>query len=165
MNRKEITKLLGDLLVRDKLLGKYWASEVTFNYGRKNEFRVDYMKFDPINQTTSGIEGGCFSAYEVKSCLADYRSSNGHNLHFDKNYYVMPMELYKKIIQELPWRVGVYCPVPFSRDKLDEFDDPTPMDSIDLDCAGLVCIRSSHQMLDREISVSSGLFCMLRSGY
>lgn len=80
MNRKETTTFLNRLVHRDILSGDYWASEVTFNHGRKNNFRVDFMKFKPHNQTPSGIEKGTFYVYEIKSCLADYRSPNGHNM-------------------------------------------------------------------------------------
>ena len=76
MGRKETTKLLSDMLITDVLSGKYWANEVTFFYGDDGTIRIDFMKFEPINQTVSGIEKGVFTAYEVKSCLADYRSKN-----------------------------------------------------------------------------------------
>ena len=80
MTRAEITTMLGKLLER-KIggMGNYWASEVTFNWGRKDECRVDYMKFEPVNNSPSGLEKGIFICYEIKSSLADYRSPNGHN--------------------------------------------------------------------------------------
>lgn len=164
MSRKEITKMLGDLLIRDVLRKKYWADEVTFNYGRSGECRIDFMTFTPVNQSTSGIEKGSFTAYEVKSCLADYKSKNGHNLVMDKNYYVMPMELYKKVVNELPHNTGVYCPIPHGIDKHQEFENPTDAEKLTDENCGLVCIRSSH-LQDRNISNSVALFCMLRSGY
>lgn len=164
VNRKETTKLLSDMLVRDVLKRKYWANEVTFNYGRKGECRIDFMKFEPVNQTTSGIERGVFSAYEVKCCLADYKSKNGHNLIMDKNYYVMPMELYKKVVRELPHNVGIYCPIPHGRDKHEEFDNPTKPEELIAEKATMQCITAAHPK-DRAISNSTALFCMLRSGY
>lgn len=33
MDRKETTKFLSDLLKTDRLFGKYWASEVSIDYG------------------------------------------------------------------------------------------------------------------------------------
>lgn len=164
MNRKETTKLLSDLLIRDVLLKKYWANEVTFNYGREGECRVDFMSFAPVNQTTSGIEHGTFTAYEVKCCLADYRSKNGHNLQFDKNYYVMPMELYKKVVAELPHTVGVYCPIPTYKDKHEEFENPTKMEDLREEGFKMQRIKNTHPK-SRDISNSVALFCMLRSGY
>lgn len=45
MTRKEITILLGDILYQQKFtgIGKYYASEVTIDYGTKDVCRVDYM--------------------------------------------------------------------------------------------------------------------------
>lgn len=164
MNRKGITKLLGDLLIRDILHKKYWANEVTLNYGRAGECRIDFMAFAPVNQSTSGVEKGSFTAYEVKSCLADYRSNNGHNLIMDKNYYIMPMELYKKVVSELPYNIGVYCPIPYGRDMHKEFESPTTAEELVYDKCKLQCVKNAHPK-DREISNSVALFCMLRSGY
>lgn len=164
MNRSKTTKLLGDMLVRDVLAGKYWSDETTFYYGRKGECRIDFMQFKPVNQSTSGIEKGVFTAYEVKCCLADYRSDNGHNLILDKNYYVMPMELYAKVVRELPYNVGVYCPIPNSREKFDEFENPTKTENLTMDSCTMKCIKNCHPK-DRDISVSMALFNMLRSGY
>ena len=79
MNRKETTRFLSELLVQRKLLGKYYASEVTLDCGagKGKEKRVDFIQFVPKNQSTSGIEKGEFIFYEVKSCKADYHSGNG----------------------------------------------------------------------------------------
>jgi len=164
VGRKETTKILGNMLIRDILRKKHWSNEVTFNWGRKGECRIDFLSFAPVNQTTSGIEHGSFTAYEVKSCMADYKSKNGHNLIMDKNYYVMPMELYKQIVNELPHNVGVYCPIPINRDKYEEFEEPTKAGNLTEGGFYLVCMRNAHPK-DREISNSVALFCMLRSGY
>lgn len=49
MNRKETTEFLGKLLKREKLsgIGKYWASEVSIDYGTMDVKRVDFMQFEP----------------------------------------------------------------------------------------------------------------------
>ncbi|MCQ4832805.1 MULTISPECIES: hypothetical protein [Hungatella] len=88
----------------------YWAREVTFDYATSNAVRVDYMMFKPVNNTVSGIEKGDFYCYEVKSSVEDFRSKNGHNFLGDFNYYVMPQEVYEKVRNEIPYRVGVYIP-------------------------------------------------------
>lgn len=36
----------------------YWAREVTFDYATSNAGRVDFMKFQPVNNSVSGIEKG-----------------------------------------------------------------------------------------------------------
>ena len=114
MSRPEITKWLSELT--EKLINPnndsrmYWAREVTFDYATSNRVRVDYMKFEPLNTTVSGIEKGDFYCYEVKSSVEDFHSKNGHNFIGDYNYYVMPSEVYQKVSAEIPFNVGVYCP-------------------------------------------------------
>ena len=88
----------------------YWAKEVTFDYGTEHSVRVDYMRFKPVNNTVSGIEKGDFYCYEIKSSVEDFHSKNGHNFIGDFNYYVMPPDVYEKIKNEIPYRVGVYVP-------------------------------------------------------
>ncbi len=165
MNRKEITKFLGDLLKRDKFsgMGKYWASEVTIDYGTSDVKRVDFMQFTPIHQmSVSGIEKGEFTCYEVKSCKADFNSGFGKNFIAERNYFVMPMATYKEVITEIPHSVGVFCPVPFGRDKHEEFENPTTIDG-DISKWQLVAIRASYPK-ERKRSLVELLFCMLRSG-
>ena len=114
MSRPEITKWLSELT--EKLINPnndsrmYWAREVTFDYATSNRVRVDYMKFEPLNTTVSGIEKGDFYCYEIKSSAEDFHSKNGHNFIGDYNYYVMSSEVYQKVSAEIPFSVGVYCP-------------------------------------------------------
>lgn len=88
----------------------YWSREVTFDYGTSHQVRVDYMKFKPKNNTVSGIEKGDFYCYEIKSCVADFNSKNGHNFIGDFNYYVMLKDLYEQVKQRIPYNVGVLIP-------------------------------------------------------
>ena len=118
MSRKLITEELSYLT--EKYINPrndtrvYWAKEVTFNYGTKNQIRVDYMVFKPINNTISGIEHGDFYCYEIKSSVEDFNSKNGHNFIGDFNYYVMPFEVYEKVKNNIPYGIGVH--VPFTDD-------------------------------------------------
>jgi len=113
-NRAEITALLS--LSTQKYINPhndpriYWAREVTFDYATNNAVRVDYMKFNPVNNTVSGIEKGDFYCYEVKSSVEDFHSKNGHNFLGDYNYYVMPEEVFEKVKNEIPYYVGVFVP-------------------------------------------------------
>ena len=124
MDRKSTTKTLSQLLEKhinptnDPRI--YWAKEVTFDYGTLNQIRVDYMRFVPVNNTVSGIEKGDFYCYEVKSSVEDFHSKNGHNFIGDFNYYVMPLEVYEKIKDEIPYRVGVYVPCEYGLKSIKE---------------------------------------------
>lgn len=165
MNRKETTQFLGDLLKRYKFSGnaKYWSSEVTLDYGTSDVKRVDFMQFEPLNQlSVSGLEKGIFICYEVKSCKEDFNSGFGKNFIAEKNYLVMPMKTYKEVIDEIPYNVGVLCPVHLSKDKYSEFENPTELYN-DLAYWKLETIRPAHQR-DRKRSMVELLFCMLRSG-
>lgn len=114
IDRKETTRMLSVLLeahlnpFKDPRV--YMAKEVTFDYGTDHSIRVDYMRFLPANNTISGIEKGDFYCYEIKSSVEDFRSPNGHNFIGEFNYYVMPLEVYEAVENEIPFRVGVYVP-------------------------------------------------------
>ena len=168
MDRKSTTKFLSQLLIDKKLtgIGKYWASEVTLDYGKKSPKRVDFMQFVPRNQfCVSAIEQGEFICYEIKSCKEDFRSGNGLNFEGDRNYVVMTMETYKDLvdseIKKLSRNVGVMVAVPVGSDKAAELENPTEL-SEDTACE-LVVIKPAYRA-DRRRSVTELLFCMLRSG-
>lgn len=170
MTRKETTKFLSDLLIRDRFsgMGKYWAREVTLNYGSEDVKRVDFMQFKPPSTySVSGIEKGEFICYEVKSCMEDYKSGHGQNFIGEKNYFVMPMSLYKSVVKTLAYNIGVMVPLPVSKGWYDEKDlyveleNPTELDpNIEWK---LRIIKPAHPQ-NRKYSLSELLFCMLRSG-
>lgn len=132
-SRKQVTRWLGDLLMRDvfHVPGDprfYWASEVTldnrlYTPGAPPEIRVDFIQFKPVNKSPGGIDAGQFCFFEVKSCIEDFKSDHGHNLFGDRNYYVMTNELFNALVEEDPHlsmlsptkrygsRAGVYVPV------------------------------------------------------
>lgn len=170
MTRKETTKFLSDLLIKDRFsgMGKYWAREVTLNYGSADVKRVDFMQFKPVNtMSASGIEKGEFICYEVKSCMEDYKSGHGQNFIGERNYFVMPMSLYKSVVNTLAYNIGVMVPVPVSKGWYDEkdlyveFENPTELDpNIEWE---LRIIKPAHPQ-NRKYSLAELLFCMLRSG-
>lgn len=164
MNRKEITKWLGKLLEeRINHRGSYYASEVSLDYGTTDVRRMDYLQFEPASVlSVSGIEKGIFTSYEIKSCRADFNSGFGKNFVAEKNYFVMPMETYKKVIQEIPHNIGVLVPVPLTADVHEEFDSPHELDR-EIQW-GLKAIRNSIPKM-RDRSMTELLFCMLRSGH
>lgn len=152
MNRSEITKRLSELTEkyinpnRDPRI--YWAKEVTFDYGTEHQIRVDYMKFKPMNNTVSGIEKGDFYCFEIKSCVDDFNSNNGHNFLGDYNYYVMTQGTYEKVKDKIPYSVGVLVPDD-SWDILDIFKT-------------LKCVKRVHRQ-DRARPVNEMLLMMFRS--
>lgn len=170
MTRKETTKFLSDLLIRDRFsgMGKYWAREVTLNYGSADVKRVDFMQFKPPSTySVSGIEKGEFVCYEVKSCIEDYKSGHGQNFIGERNYFVMPMSLYKSVVNTLAYNIGVMVPVPDrkgwydEKDLFAEFENPTELDpNIEWK---LRIIKPAHPQ-SRKYSLAELLFCMLRSG-
>lgn len=150
-NRPEITTVLS--ISTEKYITPhgdpriYWAKEVTFDYATSNAVRVDYMKFKPVNNTVSGIEKGDFYCYEVKSSVEDFHSKNGHNFIGDFNYYVMPEDVYEKVKDEIPYKVGVL--VPEKKNYRGEWYD-------------LKYVKKSARK-DRERPVSEMLLMMFRS--
>lgn len=165
MNRKETTYFLRELLKRERFceIGKYWASEVSIDYGTTDVKRVDFMQFEPVGVCgISAIEKGIFTCYEIKSCKADFESGFGRNFIAEKNYFVMPMSTYKEVIQDIPHNIGVIVPVHRYADKYEEFESPTEL-SPDPFAWKLCTIKQAHQQL-RKRSMTELLFCMLRSG-
>lgn len=165
MNRKETTQFLNELLITQKLSGKgkYWANEVTLDYATKDVRRIDFLQFDPPQQySISGLEKGIFICYEIKSCKENFHSGFGQNFIAEKNYLVMPMKTYKEVINDIPYGVGVLCPIHSTNDKYSEFKSPMELYN-DTAYWRLETIRPAHQM-ERTRSITELLFCMVRSG-
>lgn len=103
MKRKETTRLLTDILVNTRLKDrKYFAKEVTLDYGTKHLKRIDVMQFIPKGVVhSSDIEKGIFICYEIKSCIEDIYSGNGLNFYGETNYLVVTMDTYKKLQPDL----------------------------------------------------------------
>lgn len=164
MNRKEITEFLSEKLITQRLCARstYYASEVSLDYGTANVCRVDFMQFEPAGVVSvSDIEKGIFISYEVKSCKADFQSGYGKNFVTEKNYFVMPMSLYKEVVNDIPYNVGVICPIPVLRDIYNEFEDPTPLDT---EKSWEMKVIKPAYKIGRKRSMTELLFCMLRSG-
>lgn len=163
MNRTQTTKFLSDMLISQRLSDrKYYASEVSIDYGTQDVKRIDFLQFEPLGvANVAEIEKGIFICYEVKSCKADFKSGFGQNFLGEKNYFVMPMETYKQVVNEIPHQVGCIIPIPFGKDKFDEFENPTPLsENINWE---LKIVKSSIKA-NRKRSMIELMFCMLRSG-
>ena len=105
MDRKEITNMLSKQLEyyinprNDSRI--YYSKEVTFNYGYEGECRIDYMKFEPKNNSVSGIEQGTFIAYEIKSSVSDFNSGHGCNWNIAILQISHILLLYQKYMKKL----------------------------------------------------------------
>lgn len=154
LTRGETTKLLSELTEK-RINPKndpriYWAKEITFDYATGHGVRVDYMKFEPKNNTVSGIEKGDFYCYEIKSCIEDFHSKHGHNFIGDFNYYIMPKEVYAAVSIEIPHYVGVFVP--------SDLSDGALMHAF----APLMSVKKAKRR-DRDRPVSEMLLMMFRS--
>lgn len=181
MNRKETTKFLSDLLLSNRLCGrgKYYASEVSIDYGTTSVKRIDFMQFEPAGVIyQSDIEKGIFTCYEVKSCKEDVYSGNGLNFIGEKNYIVTTMQCYKDLQEDLrngmlhshirccnpesSLHFGIMVPVPWSFKPTDEYEKPTELtDEIAWELKVILpCNKGGRRRSTTEL-----LFCMLRSGH
>lgn len=184
MNRKEITKLITKTLIYSKLSDrKYYAREVTLDYGTKHPKRIDVMQYIPSGVTyASDIERGEFICYEIKSSYEDLYSGHGLNFYGDKNYIVTTMELGNRIYEDLDsgklidyikehypessLNFGVMVMIPARINPLNteelyqEKIDPTPLDACDQ--WRITTLKYCHKG-NRKRGVIELLFCMLRS--
>lgn len=186
MDRKQTTKFLTKTLIDTRLSDrKYYAKEVTLDYGTSHPKRIDVMEFKPQGVTyASDIEKGIFVCYEVKSCYADVYSGNGLNFYGEKNYIVTTMETYKKLQEDMRSgkldshicnfmgvntcpNFGIMVPVPsfislkYTDRLYAEYDNPTPID--DSEAWQLWTILPQQRENHRVRSMNELLFCMLRA--
>lgn len=181
MNRKETTEFLSNLLISNRLSGrgKYYAREVSIDYGTSNVKRIDFMQYEPKGVVyQSDIEKGIFTCYEVKSCREDVFSGNGLNFIGEKNYIVTTMECYKSIqldmrsgklwnhikecCPEASAHFGIMVPVPWSFKPEEEYENPTELTN---DIAWELKVIYPCNIGGRKRSTTELLFCMLRSGH
>ncbi len=107
MSRAETTAMLSEL-VEKRLRNRvsFWASEVNFDLGTPRNRRIDYIGFKPFTPgyvlEPSSVELGTFSCYEVKSCMADFKSGHGLTFYGDENYLVTTPELADELACEPP---------------------------------------------------------------
>ncbi len=183
MNRKEITKLLTDTLIRTRLSDrKYFAREVTLDYGTNHPKRVDVMQYIPKGVTyASDIGKGDFICYEIKSCKADVYSGHGLRFYGEQNYIVTTMECYKELIKEDSRKLtnyikdnypesstyyGIMVLVPAKIDLrdsaalYDEMQNPTPLSN---DISWQLAITQNCRPGPRSRGTEELLFCMLRA--
>ena len=174
MGRAETTELLSELLERDVLSGTHWAREVKYVKHNGNTGRVDYMSFKPREQrygpTAASIEGGEFTAYEIKSCKADFESGHGLNFIAERNCIVCPMGLYKEIGDWAGYNdVSVYVPIPYytgrptTEQVYGSWANPEELTPAKGEWR-LYKIRNQAIDANRRLSTAELLFAMLKAG-
>lgn len=100
MTTRDLTEQLeSQLWNHTKKRGTFGCFEVTI--GWRGTERVDYLTYD-----TQGI----FRCYEVKVSKADFYSNNKLSFLGHYNYFVMPIELYHQVKEDIADFVGVYAP-------------------------------------------------------
>ena len=177
MTRKETTKFLTDLLISKRLVRKYYAEEVTLDYGTSHPKRVDVIEFRPQGvMSVSDIEKGEFICYEIKSCYEDVYSGNGLNFYGERNYIVTTMQTFKrlqedmrsgKLEEHIKAVMGVNtCPyfgiiVPVNQGIGEDYENPIELDKEKH--WDLVTINQQPKPNRRKRSMTELLFCMLRS--
>lgn len=80
-----------------------YATEVSINNGKEYGV-VDFITSKQSNDVMYGIP--LFDCYEIKISYEDFLSKNGHNLYGDKNYYVMPDELFQYLLNKHADKLG-----------------------------------------------------------
>lgn len=186
MNRKQTTQFLTEILINDRLSDrKYYAKEVTLDYGSTHPKRVDVMQFSPQGVLyASDIEKGYFTCYEIKSCKADVYSGNGLNFYGEKNYIVTTMQTYKDLQNDLrngafgrylkenypesSAHYGIMVPVPRSyalsntNQMYECYENPPVFDGSKVEDWQLYTVQPCNEGR-RDRSMTELLFCMLRS--
>lgn len=99
MSKTHLTKNLERIFYNSlDLRNDFACPEVTIGWhGRE---RVDFMIY------TTSREIRC---YEVKVSKSDFYSRSKNTFVGNRNYYVMPTELFEIVKEDIPNHVGVYC--------------------------------------------------------
>lgn len=102
MKSKETTDLENKLFRYLQKIGNYCVFECQLgNYLTKKAGIVDCICINTNN---------IVYCYELKVSKSDFHSKNGHNFYGNFNYYVIPVELFEKIKDEIPKDIGVLIP-------------------------------------------------------
>lgn len=109
--------------------------------------------------------------YEIKQSVQDFHSKNKLSFFGNKNYFVMPYELYEKVKNEIPPKIGVYIAIDHLEDKEEETINifgiknkkiwKQPINGF----KKLYCIKNANKMdlkADKEVILSSMLRSMQR---
>lgn len=104
------------------------------------------------------------SCYEIKQSKSDFHSKAKITFIGHKNYYVMPLDLYNQVKNEIPYEIGVYVSI-----KTPIVDNGgSYQDCLENGFDGLVAIKQAKKKelrADKEVILSSMLRSMQRDRY
>lgn len=95
-------------------------SEITLNLERLLDNKLDPRKYFYCFEVTLGWYGDeivdCIAystdreiiCYEIKSSKQDFNSKSKWSFHGNRNYFVMPLEVYEQVKADIPYGIGVY---------------------------------------------------------
>ena len=112
------------------------------------------------------------NCFEIKQSIQDFHSKNKLSFFGNKNYYVMPYELYEKVKNEIPYEIGCYVAI----DRLEEKESVNVINEYGTKrktywaepvngMKELYCIKSAKRVdlkADKEVILSSMLRSMQR---
>ncbi len=140
----------------------------------KFNFRSDFFVFECTigwygSEIVDCINYNCnreITCYEIKQSVSDFRSKSAVTFIGDKNYYVMPYDIYSKVKDEIPKDIGVYvsCKREFITEQ-NERGQTQYRSEISNGFDELYCIKQCKKRLlraDKEIVISSMLRCACR---
>lgn len=148
MSKSETTKTLEKLLEnRFNTRNDFYVFECTLGwYGKEI---IDCICYNCQRETI---------CYEIKSSVSDFHSKATHTFIGNKNYYVMPRDVYEKVKSEIPKHVGVLIPIKHTWElkRKDLFEDG-------FDMLGVIKNASKVELkADKEVILSSMLRSMQR---
>lgn len=157
--KTETTLKLEQLLARKmKPQNDFYVFECTIGWfgGRI----VDCIKYDCQRQIT---------CYEIKQSRSDFHSKADLTFIGHKNYFVMPLDLYEQIKDEIPPKIGVFVAIERMEHKSKQ--TPTGIRHWAEPVAGfneLYCIKNAYTVdlkADKEVILSSMLRSMQRDKF
>lgn len=159
MSKTETTKQLEELLYRKfNHRRDFFVFECTIGwYGREI---VDCISYDCNREIT---------CYEIKQSVSDFHSKSKVTFIGNKNYYVMPYELYEKVKEEIPKEIGVYVAcrmMPQVEEKEIPFESVkshlTDAENVFSELYCKKACRRQELKADKEVILSSMLRCACR---
>lgn len=164
MSKTEKTKKLENLLAHHfKNNSEFFTFETTIGWIGKEI--VDCIMYNHERNTY---------CYEIKQSKADFYSKNALTFIGNFNYFVMPYELYEKVKQDIPIKIGCYVSIKhentkgYNLDQWNEYNLRRQKGIYENGFDELVCIRKSFRQelkADKEVILSSMLRSMQRDRY